>query len=315
MKKILIGYPLNKYKVFEESLRSLSVKYKLTIKDYDYEWLRTNIYEFNIIIPSLKTIIDDDVVRNAKNLRLIFSPTTGEDHIKIKTKGNHLRILTLNDYKDKIYSINSTAELGFSLLLSLSRKVFLAHNDIVKHHRWERNDFLGTELHDKVLGIIGMGRIGQKIACYAKAFGMKIIYWDQIECKKWKRIAGLDKLLSLSDFIAVSISLNDKTGYLINMDNITEMKKGAVLVNISRGKVIEEKAICHALEKGTLFGVGVDVLELELYDYKKSPLCKYAQANPKANIIITPHIGGATIDAWQKVFSLVFEEILDGDFI
>lgn len=315
MKKILIGYPLNKYKVVEESLRILKTKYELTIKDYDYEWLRTNIHEFDILVPSLKTIIDDEVIRNAKNLRLIFSPTTGEDHIRIKTKDNRLRILTLNDYKDKIYSINSTAELGFSLLLSLSRKVFLAHNDVVKHNRWERNDFLGTELHDKVLGIIGMGRIGQKTAHYAEAFGMKIIYWDQVEYRKWKRIADLDKLLSLSDFIAVSISLNDKTGYLINMDNITKVKKGSVLVNISRGKVIEEKAICHALEKGILSGVGVDVLELELDNYKKSPLCKYAQANPKANIIITPHIGGATIDAWQKVFSLVFEEILEGDFV
>ena len=85
------------------------------------------------------------------------------------------------------------------------------------------------------------------------------------------------------------------------------------MVNISRGKVIEEKALCFALKKGILSGIGVDVLELELENYKKSPLYKYAKKNLQANIIITPHIGGATIDAWKKVFSLVSKEILKID--
>jgi phosphoglycerate dehydrogenase-like enzyme len=311
MKNILIGYPLNKYKVFEETLRSLSAKNRLVFKDYGYDWLKHHIHEFDIVIPSLKVIIDDAIINNAKNLRLLFSPTTGRDHLSFKENRKNIRILTLNDYKEEILTINSTAELGFSFVLSLSRKLLSAHKDVVEYGRWERNKFLGSELSGKVIGIIGMGRIGQKIAGYGKAFGMKVVYWDKNKCERWERIPRLDRLLSLSDFIVVSTALNHKTRHLINMHNIGNIRKGAILVNISRGKVIEEKSLCYALKNGTLTGVGVDVLEFELEDYKKSPLYKYAQKNPDANIVITPHIGGATIDAWEKVFALLSEKIAE----
>jgi len=310
MKKILIGYPLDEHKELEGPLRSLSAKYSLVIKDYDYQWLKENIHEFDIIIPSLKVTIDDEVIGLAKNLCLLFTPTTGRDHIKIDTKKENIRLLTLNDYCEEISSVNSTAELGFCLLLALSRKALLAHDDVVKNGRWERNDFLGKEFNNKVIGIIGMGRIGRKTAGYAKAFGMEVVYWDKVEYKKARRIENLSELLSLSDFISVSITLNDQTQHLINAGNITHIKRGAFLVNISRGKVLEEKALCLALEKGILAGVGTDVLELELEDYSKSPFYKYAKAHPKSNVIITPHIGGATIEAWKKVFTLVFNEIM-----
>ena len=310
MKKILIGYPLNRYKVFDEMLCSLSSEYSLVIKDYDYEWLKRHIHKFDIVVPSLKVIIDDAIINNADNLRLLFTPTTGQDHIRIKNKRN-IKVLTLNDYRKEIDSINSTAELAFSFVLSLSRKVLCAHKDVVETGRWERNDFLGRELNKKVMGIIGMGRVGQKIAGYGQAFGMKVVYWDKVKRGKYERVTRLKSLLSITDFVIVSIALTNKTRHLINTDNIGHIKRGAAVVNISRGEVIEEKSLCFALKKGILSGVGVDVLELELADYKKSPLLKYARRNTQANIIITPHIGGATIDAWKKVFTLVSEKIIE----
>jgi D-3-phosphoglycerate dehydrogenase len=218
-------------------------------------------------------------------------------------------VLTLHDYRSEIESISSTAELGFSFILSLSRKLLQAHKDVVESARWERNDFLGTELNNKVLGIIGMGRIGSKIAAYGQAFGMEVVYWDKVKRGKGKSVPRLNRLLSVADFIILSVTLTDKTRHLINMNNIGDIKKGAILVNISRGEVIEEKSLCFALNKGILSGVGVDVLEKELLDYKKSPLLQYARKNPDANIIITPHIGGATIEAWKKVFRLVCDKI------
>lgn len=313
MERVLIGYPLDEHEELENILCSLSTQYSLTIKDYDYGWIRSNIHRFDIIIPSLKTPIDDSVIRNAKNLHLIFSPTTGTDHIRIKTKKESLKILSLNDYKEEINSVSSTAELGFSHLLSLSRKVLLAHNNVIKHGRWERNDFLGVELNNKTIGIVGMGRLGQKTAGYAKAFEMNVIYWDKLECQKWKRIEDLSRLLSLSDYLSISITLNNQTQYLINAGNIAHIKRGAFLVNISRGKVVEEKALCLALREGILAGVGTDVLELELEDHQESALYKYVKEKPDANVIISPHIGGATIEAWKKVFSLVFSKILAGE--
>jgi phosphoglycerate dehydrogenase-like enzyme len=140
---------------------------------------------------------------------------------------------------------------------------------------------------------------------------MKVAYWDKVERGKWKKMPQLNSLISLSDFVVIAIALNRETRRLINLDNICHFKKGSILVNISRGKVIEEESLCVALRQGILSGVGVDVLEAELEDYTKSPLYVYARNNPDANVIITPHIGGATIEAWKKVFTLVFEKIAE----
>lgn len=313
MKKILIGYPLDKYPQLEDIVRSLAAKYSLVFKDYNYQWLQDNIYKFDILIPSLSVVIDQGIINNAKRLRLIFTPTTGLDHIRINVNNSNIKVLTLNDYREEISSVNSTAELGFSFVLSLSRKILPAHIDVVESGRWERNKFLGGELNNKTMGIIGMGRLGQKIAGYGKAFGMKVVYWDKANRKGWEQIESLNTLLSLCDYIVVSITLNDQTRHLINMDNINSIKTGAMLINISRGQVIEEKALCLAMDKGIVSGVGVDVLESELEDHKTSDLYKYARKNRGLNIIITPHIGGATIDAWKKVFALVFGKLLEGE--
>lgn len=311
MKKILIGYPLDKYEVFEDVLRPLSDKYSLVMKDYDYPWLLHHIHEFDVVVPSLKVVIDDTIIKKARSLRLLFTPTTGLDHIRIEKSRGRIKVLSLNDYRKQISSISSTAELGFSFVLSLSRRVLAAHKDVVESGRWDRNSFLARELNNKVMGIIGMGRIGQKMARYGKAFGMMVLYWDKVKRRRWRRGLRLNKLLALADFVIVCVALNQKTRHLINMDNIGRIKRGAALVNISRGEVIEERALCVALQDGTLSGVGVDVLERELDDYRRSPLYKYARKNPRANIIITPHIGGATIDAWKKVFTLVSEKIYE----
>jgi phosphoglycerate dehydrogenase-like enzyme len=313
MKRILIGYPLNRYKEFNKILHSLSRKYEVVIKDYNYRWLKSNIQRFEIIIPSVKVMIDKSVIEKAKNLKLIFTPTTGCDHIEMECCPKTLRILSLNDYKEEIVSVHSTAELGFTLLLNLSRRIILARRDVVEKGRWNRNDFLGRELAGKVIGIIGLGRIGQKIASYAEVFGMKIIYWDEVRYDKWKRVNKFRKFLSLSDFVVVCVTFDKKTYHFINMENIGFIKKGAILINVSRGKVVEEEALCRALKEGYLSGVGVDVLEFELENFRRSPLWKYARQHPEENVVITPHIGGATIDAWGKVFSLVAEKILEGD--
>ena len=313
MKKILIGYPLDQYPQLEDIVRSLAAKYSLVFKDYNYQWLQDNIGTFDILIPSLSVVIDQGILNNAKRLRLIFTPTTGLDHIRINVNNSDIKVLTLNDYREEISSVNSTAEWGFSFVLSLSRKILPAHIDVVESGRWERNKFLGWELNNKTMGIIGMGRLGQKIAGYGKAFGMKVVYWDKANRKGWEQIESLNKLLSLCDYIVISITLNDQTRYLINMDNINSIKTGAMLINISRGQVIDEKALCLAMDKGIVSGVGVDVLESELEDHKTSDLYKYARKNRESNIIITPHIGGATIDAWKKVFALVFGKLLEGE--
>ncbi len=312
MKRILVGYPLDKYSEFENLILSMPPEYSLVIKDYDRSWLEDNIHQFDILIPSLKVNVDNQIIGKAKKLQLIFTPTTGTDHINFTGNNRYIKILSLNDYCGQIDSINSTAELAFTLLLSVTRKINSANTQVVKSGLWERNNFLGHELNGKVMGVIGMGRIGQKLAKYGLAFGMDIVYWDIVENKDFRRAKSLNQLLEISDYIMICVSLNESTVHLINSKNVNNIKKGSFLVNTSRGKVIEEEVLCKAIDNGIISGLGVDVLEYELEDFQKSPIYIYAKNNLQKNIIITPHIGGATIEAWKKVFTLVFNEIRKG---
>lgn len=312
MKKILVGYPLDKYSEFENLILSIPPEYSLVTKDYDRCWLGDNIHQFDILIPSLKVNVDNQIIGKAKKLQLIFTPTTGTDHINFMANNKCIKILSLNDYRGQIESINSTAELAFLLLLSVARKVNSANAQVVKSGLWERNNFLGYELNGKIMGVIGLGRIGQKVAKYGLAFGMDIVYWDIVENKDFRRAKSLNQLLEISDCIMICVSLNESTVHLINSKNVNNIKQGSFLVNTSRGKVIEEEVLCKAMDNGIIFGLGVDVLEYELDDFQKSPIYIYAKNNPQKNIIITPHIGGATIEAWKKVFTLVFNEIRKG---
>lgn len=310
MKNILIGYPLNKYREFDDLLKKLSSFFKITCRDYDYKWLVKNIRKFDIIVPSLNIKIDDKALRHAVNLKLLATPTTGLDHLSFKESSLSIKIISLNDFKTEIDSINSTAELGFALLLTLTRNLYKAAKDTGENKNWKRNNFLGSELSGKTLGIIGMGRIGKKVASFAEAFNMKIIYWDKLTCRGRQRMKELNSLLSVSDYIFISVKLNNETEHLISKSNVKYIKKGACLVNIARGRVVDETALCQALRKGILRGVGADVLEDELGEIKKSPLLCLLDTNPHLNIVVTPHIGGATIEAWQKVFKLIFDYIL-----
>lgn len=311
MKKILIGYPLDKYKELRDIVLALKEKFNVVCKDYDMKWLKKNIHLFHILVPSLKVSIDENMIKKAKLLKFIFTPTTGIDHLKFNIRKTKIKVLSLVNFLKEIENISSTAELAFSFILSLSRKVFLAGQDVLRKGKWQRNDFIGSELKGKTLGILGLGRVGRRIAQYAQAFRMRIIYWD-IDKKPvpWQRKKKAEELFKESDFIVCALALRPRTRYFINKKNVRCFKSGSFFINISRGKIAQESVLCRALDKGILSGVGVDVLEEELTDFKKSPLYRYARKHHKKNILITPHIGGATIEAWEKVFALVFNKIL-----
>lgn len=312
MKRILIGYPLDKYKELSGILLLLKAKFDVVFRDYDTEWLRQNIHLFHALVPSLNVNIDEKMLRKAKLLKLIFTPTTGTDHLKFDLMKTKIKVCSLADFPEEIKSISSTAELAFSFILSLSRRVFLAEQDVLRKGKWRRNNFVGNELNGKTLGIFGLGRVGSRLAKYAKAFGMRVIYWDiHKKSLPYERVKSIEGLLRESDYIVCALASNSKTQYFINQVNARFFKKNSFFINISRGKIVQERALCRAIDRGVLSGIGVDVLEEELSDFRKSPLYRYSREHPKKNILITPHIGGATIDAWKRVFSLVVSKILE----
>jgi len=163
---------------------------------------------------------------------------------------------------------------------------------------WQRDLFKGHQLKDKTIGIIGLGRTGRRVAHYAEAFDMVIYFYDPyVTDDKYRRITELEELLSISDFITIHVHLNHSTRHLINERNIEAIKKGAYLINTSRGEVLDDKAVTRALIDGKLGGIAVDVLAKELDHIQEDTL--WQLKSKCQNIIITPHIGGATLEAMK----------------
>lgn len=191
---------------------------------------------------------------------------------------------------------NAVAELVFGLMLSLSRGICIGDSSL-KQGKWLKNQLKGYELKDKVLGIIGLGRIGKRVSIIASAFGMKVLFNDVIEIPK-KVIEQLniefttvDDVLTKSDYITLNIPLTPATKHYISREELSKMKKTAYLINASRGSIVDEKALLESLMNGDIQGAALDVFEIE--PPKRNSLLLLP------NVVCTPHIGAQTIEAQE----------------
>lgn len=249
----------------------------------------------SILIVRLGKKIDRITLEKFPDLTHLISATTGLDHIDQEVlKTRNIKLISLRGHNDFLQTIPSTAEHTWALLLALIRNIPAANED-VKAGNWQRDNHRGYQLKGKVLGIIGLGRTGKKVAAYANAFEMVVQYFDPfVDDTDFVKVQSLQQLLSSSDIISIHVHLDDQTEKLIGPTNTNSIKRGSLLLNTSRGKVVDETEVVKLLINGILSGVATDVLSTELEDIKDSPLW---QAQKKYNIIITPHIAGATYDA------------------
>jgi len=226
----------------------------------------------------------------------LVSATTGLDHIDQEAlKQKNIKLISLRGQDDFLNTIPSTAEHTWALLLALIRNIPAANED-VRTGSWNRDKFRGYQLKEKMLGIIGLGRTGRKVAGYAQAFNMRVQYYDPfVDEKQFHKCGQLEELLNSSDIISLHVHLDKGTRHLIGVHNIAALKKGCLLINTSRGDLLDENAVTNALILKNIKGIATDVLSTELDDIKSSPLWQAQQKNE--NIIITPHIGGASCDA------------------
>lgn len=249
--------------------------------------------------------IDKQVIDRAKRLKVIATAATGTNHIDVdyaKKKG--IGILSLKGETKFLRSVAATAEYTMALLLSLLRKTPAAYSSVRKG-LWNRNLFLGEELSGKTLGVIGYGRLGVKVVRYAQAFGMKVCVYDpfikQSLLRKVHRCRTLKELLQNSDIISVHVLLNDSSIGLLGKKQFQNIKKGSYLINTSRGQIINEKALIKSLRSGRLKGAALDVLaeeEEKGFNLESRLIFQYARKND--NLILTPHIGGATVESMKK---------------
>ena len=243
--------------------------------------------------------IDKELLDQAYNLQYILTPTTGLNHIDIyEAEKRNIQIISLKGETDFLETIPSTAEHSLALMLSLIRKIPAANKHVLKGE-WERDKFKSHNMKSFKLGILGYGRVGKQMAKYAEVFNMPWIFYD-IDPKlksHQKSEEDLSSFLKKIDILTIHIPLNQETSNFINASNLKFLKKGSYIINTSRGEVIEEEAVTALLENGYLAGIATDVLVSEIDEVKRknNPLLKLARELD--NIIITPHIAGATYES------------------
>lgn len=259
---------------------------------------QASLDEITVLIVRLANRVGKEYLNKFKNLSHIISATTGTDHIDlIETHTRGIKVLSLKGEDAFIRTISSTAELTWGLLIALMRRIQEASND-VKAGYWRRDLFKGYQLKGKTIGIIGLGRIGSMVANYADAFGMKVLYYDPyFSSDQYEKVEVLMKMLEMSDILSVHVHLNKETEGMLDIKVLKSLKRGSYFINTSRGRIVDESALATLLKEGHLAGIATDVLCTELDGFHQSPL--YEAYLEGYNIIITPHIGGASYDAME----------------
>ncbi|MFN7181653.1 MAG: phosphoglycerate dehydrogenase [Planctomycetota bacterium] len=263
--------------------------------------LKEEIDNVHALIVRSRTKVTRDIIERGKNLQVIARAGIGIDNIDVE-EATRRGIYVVNSPEGNVVS---AAEHTFALLLSLVRHIPQADRN-VKNNLWKKDLPAGTELCGKTLGIIGLGKVGSKVANFALAFKMNVLVFDPyIKPEKFPHLkfTDLDTLLSSCDIITLHVPLNETTRNLIGKKEIRKMKKGSFLINTSRGEIIDENALCEALKENIISGAALDV-------FAKEPLIDHPlQKLP--NVILTPHLGASTEEAQIKVAIDIAKKILD----
>jgi len=294
MKKVLYLGPSEGLSVVEEILNSgfeiLSPGTEITCVEKTLPQLAA------ILDASMKVPFPRERLEKAPLLKVFVTATTGSDHIDAAwLKQNNVPLLTLKGQTEVLRNLTPAAELSWMLLLALARKLRPAIRHVADG-LWDREQFPGMMLKGRTLGLVGLGRIGGWMARYAQAFGVKVCAYDPYQ-KEWPKEVlnlSLDDVLRQSDFISIHVHASEETRGLMGNDEFTKIKRGAILINTSRGSIVDETALLEALDCGKLGGYGCDVVEGEP-DVKETALWKFAQNHDQ--VLITPHIGGFSPDA------------------
>ncbi len=287
MKKVLICDPMDP-DAFEElkSISGLDVTLKTGM---DEEELVSTIPEFHAAVVRGATKITKPVIDAGTNLELLVRAGIGLDNIDV-VEAEKKGIQVSNTPSATTISVS---EHTFGLMLATVRNQGKA-NISMKEHKWEKKKFKGTELYGKTLGIIGSGRIGLAVAERAIAFGMKVVVFDIVDVQTPLDIqqVELDELLVQSDVISLHLPFTASTKHMISDEAFGKMKDGAIIINASRGGVVDEEALLRSLESGKVRSAAIDVFE-------KEPPDDFALVD-HPNVIAMPHIGAAASEGQKR---------------
>jgi len=291
-------------KAVEETAKHYSVHYDSQLVDKPDE-LKKMLAKARGLVVRNRTRVDAELLEAAPNLKVVGRLGVGLDNIDLKTcEARGVTVCPATGANDA-----AVAEWVIAAAMVLLRGAFLSNAQML-NGEWPRTAAMGHETAGKTLGLVGCGRIARHTARLAQALGMNVIAYDPFVSKDddcWKTIKRIDELLVLlrtADIVSLHVPLNDSTRHLLDDNAIAQMKKGAILVNASRGGVLDENALTAAMKSGRLRGAALDVFENE--PLTASSAAKFADL---PNLVLTPHIGGVTIESNQRVSQVTMDNV------
>lgn len=263
-------------------------------------------HDAHALVTLLSDPVTDRVLAGCPKLRIVSQFAVGYDNIDLQAARKRGLVVT----NTPGVLTDATADFAFTLLLAAARRIIPAdrHVRADRFRRWETDLLLGTDLHGKTLGVVGLGRIGAAVARRAIGFGLKILYHNRMPANPTlervlsARRVPMARLLKDSHFISLHCSLNEESRHLIDAKAFRRMKSSAVLVNTSRGAVVDEHALVEALKSGEIAAAGLDVFEDEP--------SVHAELKALDNVVLAPHLGSATIEARTKMADMCVDSIL-----
>ena len=214
-----------------------------------------------------------------------------------------IKIYSLTQDYELINNLPSTSELAFGLLLDLMRNITISNNEVKQNKTWDYLPFIGQQMKDFKVGIVGYGRLGKMMAKYCKAFDAEVYIYDPYS--EESNIKELEDLFQICDAVSLHVHVSDETKYMIDYDLLSRNVK--FLVNTSRGEIVKESDVIKALKECKLWGYAADVIEDEFEDISKSPF--FNLDNSKLNCIFTPHTGGMTIQGQTKAYKWAINKL------
>jgi D-3-phosphoglycerate dehydrogenase / 2-oxoglutarate reductase len=268
------------------------------------------IADVDAILIRSATKVDAEALAAAKKLKVVARAGVGLDNVDVKA-ATQAGVMVVNAPTSNIVS---AAELAVALLLAAARRVPAA-NESLKNGEWKRSKYSGVELFEKTVGIVGLGKIGVLVAQRLAAFGMNVVAYDPYvqagrAAQMGVRLASLDELLSVSDFISVHLPKTPETIGLIGDEQLHKVKPEVIIVNAARGGIVDEQALYSALKEGRVAGAGLDVFKTE--PCTDSPLFEFE------NVVVTPHLGASTDEAQEKAGIAVAKSVrlaLSGELV
>lgn len=262
-----------------------------------------------VLFAPLGYRVDEAKMRRAPRLRAIVSNTTGIPHIDAEAaRRRGVAVCALHDEPEFLDRITPTAELTVGLMIACMRRIPAASRAAAEG-RWDRRPWGAPRMLSRLrLGIVGYGRLGRKVAAVAAAFGMRVAYFDPYVAGG---VASLDALAVSSDVLSLHAPANAETAGLVSRSVLERLPRGAVVVNTARGELLDTGALLDLLESGHIHAAALDTVAGEydpahLETFGGSRLARYARVHD--NLLLTPHIGGSTIDAWSETERFVIEK-------